>query len=61
MVAQGWGVVKSLERLRCGPVGLVHTQNFQFFKTENPLLWVESNKTTYGHKADITAAVDVRC
>ena len=31
IVAQGWGVVKSLERLGCGPVGLVHTQNFQFF------------------------------
>jgi hypothetical protein len=34
---------------------------FSFFKTENPLLWVGSNKTTYGHKADITAAFDVRC
>jgi hypothetical protein len=26
MEARGWGVVKSLEQLGCGPVGLVHTR-----------------------------------
>src|SRR3981189_1194578 len=34
----GWGVVKSLELIGSGPVGLVHTQNFQFFKTKSPLV-----------------------
>jgi hypothetical protein len=29
MEAPGVGVVKSLERLGCGPVGLVHTQNLR--------------------------------
>ncbi len=42
LASQGWGVVKSLELIGSGPVGLVHTQNFQFFKTENPLLGSEA-------------------
>jgi len=32
----GWGVVKSLVGLPCGPVGLVHTQNLRFFYKEKP-------------------------
>src|SRR5258705_9060999 len=31
-----WGVVKSLGYYRRGPVGLIHTQKFQFFWTKNP-------------------------
>jgi hypothetical protein len=27
----GWGVVNSLARRGCGPVGLVHTQKFELF------------------------------
>src|ERR1700692_3019265 len=33
----GWGVVNSLARRGCGPVVLVHTQNFDFFNRKNPL------------------------
>ena len=34
--AQGWGVVKSLELIGSGPVGLVRTQKFQFFLDKKP-------------------------
>src|ERR1700688_4497132 len=34
----GWGVVNSLARRGCGPVGLFCPQKSQFFKTKNPLL-----------------------
>jgi len=34
--SQGWGVVKSLELIGSGPVGLIHTQKFQFFQKKNP-------------------------
>jgi hypothetical protein len=33
----GSGVVKSLELTGSGPVGLVRTQDFSFFKRKNPL------------------------
>ena len=46
-----WGVVKSLGVFPCGPVGLIHTQEFRFEKNKTPTSVVESYKTTYGHKA----------
>jgi hypothetical protein len=53
----GVGVVKSLELIGSGPVGLVHTQNFQFFQNRKPTSVVESKKTTYGHKAVVLMSV----
>jgi hypothetical protein len=35
----GVGVVKSLSGLPCGPVVLVHTQNFQFFLKQKTHFW----------------------
>jgi hypothetical protein len=37
-----WGVAKSLELVGAGPVGLVHTPNFQFFQNRKPTSVVES-------------------
>jgi len=38
-------VVKSLALIGAGPVGLVLTQNFQFFQNRKPTSAVESYKT----------------
>ena len=45
-------MVGSLACLGDGPVGLVHTQNFQFFKKEKPTSWVEK---TYACDRFLTA------
>jgi hypothetical protein len=50
-------VVASLAPFASGPVGLVHTQNFQFFQNRKPTSVVESKKTTYGHKAVVLMSV----
>jgi hypothetical protein len=34
--ARSWGVVKSLELIGSGPVGLVHRQKVRFFQKKNP-------------------------
>ncbi len=59
-VGCGRGVVKSLGGSVFGPVGFIREQKFQFFKNEKPTSVVESYKTTYRHKADISG-LDVRC
>jgi hypothetical protein len=48
--SQGWGVVKSLELIGSGPVGLVHRQKVHFFSEEKPASVVESYKKTHRHK-----------
>jgi len=54
----GWGVVKSPGFEGAGPVGLIHTQKFQFFWTKNPLGWSKLKRTTYRHKARNEIFVD---
>ena len=58
----GWGVVKSLELIGSGPVGLVRTKNFQFFKRKNPAMDLDRKSvvgraalttTVFAAKADI--------
>ena len=56
----GGGGIKSLGRRGRGPVGLICAQKVQFFWKKNPTSVVESYKTTYRHKADISG-LDVRC
>jgi hypothetical protein len=50
-------VVGSLACLGDGPVGLVHTQNFQFFQNRKPTSVAESYKTDLGHKAGTTVVL----
>jgi hypothetical protein len=46
-------MVKSLEGFPCGPVGLVHTQNFRFLKKRKTHFGDRKHKPIYRHKADI--------
>jgi len=47
-----WGVVKSLELIGSGPVGLVHTQNFQFFLKQKTHFWGRKLQDDLWRKAD---------
>ena len=48
------GVVESLGAFPCRPVGLIRTQKFHLFLNQNTHSVIESYKTIYRHKADVT-------
>src|SRR5258705_12554836 len=56
----GWGVVNSLARRGCGPVGLIRTQKVQFFSDKKPHFGGRKLQDDLLAQADISG-LDVRC